>query len=265
MRATYGLSVNRPEFREMAPFYFVDFDQNAGIYGNEDIKQAYIHNIDLRYEFYPGNNETFNIGIFYKDFTNPIEVSIRGNNPTQFSFDNIASAYSYGIETEARKTLGFISDGLRDFSAVFNLALIKSSVSFDRPLQGQSPYIVNVGLFYQKPEKGISASLVYNRIGKRIIAIGRPSPNEWESIPDIYEMPRNEADLSVTKKIGEFVEVKAGIKDLFGEKVIYQQNVNTVVDMSLYGGDGTKAFDRNQVTKSFFPGRQFSFGISVKL
>jgi outer membrane receptor for ferrienterochelin and colicin len=265
LRATYGLSVNRPEFREMAPFYFVDFDQNAGIYGNENIKQAYIHNIDLRYEFYPGNNETFNIGIFYKDFTDPIEVSIRGNNPNQFSFDNIASAYSYGIETEARKTLGFISDGLRDFSAVFNLALIKSSVSFDRPLQGQSPYIVNVGLFYQKPEKGISASFVYNRIGKRIIAIGRPSPNEWESIPDIYEMPRNEADLSVTKKIGEFVEVKVGIKDLFGEKVIYQQNVNTIVDMSLYGGDGTKAFDRNQVTKSFYPGRQFSFGISVKI
>jgi hypothetical protein len=35
--------------------------------------------------------------------------------------------------------------------------------------------------------------------------------------------------------------------------------------MSLYGGDGTKAFDRNQVTKSFYPGRQFSFGISVKI
>lgn len=264
LRVTYGLSVNRPEFREMAPFYFVDFDQNAGIYGNENIKQAYIHNFDLRYEFYPGNNETFNVGIFYKDFTNPIEVMIMGNNPTQFSFDNISSAYSYGLETEARKSLDFISEKLKNFTAVFNLALIKSSVAFDRPLQGQSPYIINVGLFYQKPDKGFAASLVYNRIGQRIVAVGRPSPNEWESIPDIYERPRNEADLSVSKTIGERLELKAGIKDIFGEKIVFQQNVKTVVDMSYYGSDGSKAFDRIQVTKAYYPGRQFSVGLSYK-
>ncbi len=264
VRLTYGMSINRPEFREMAPFYFVDFDQNAGIYGNEDIKQAYIHNFDIRYELYPGNNETFNVGIFFKQFTNPIEVSIRGNNPAQFSFDNISSAYSFGLETEARKSLGFISDRLEDFTAVVNLSLIKSSVAFDRPLQGQSPYIVNIGLFYQKPEQGFMASLVYNRIGKRIIAVGRPSPNAWESIPDIYEMPRNEADLALSKKIGERFEIKAGIKDLFGEQVVYQQNVKSVVDMTNYGGDGTKAFDRTQNTKSYYPGRQYSLGLSVK-
>ena len=264
VRFTYGVSINRPEFREMAPFYFVDFDQNAGIYGNENIKQAYIQNFDIRYELYPGNNETFNVGIFYKSFLNPIEVAIRGNNPAQFSFDNVSSAYSFGLETEARKTLGFISERLENLTAVINLSLIKSSVAFDRPLQGQSPYIVNIGLFYQKPESGFMASLVYNRIGKRIIAVGRPSPNEWESIPDIYEMPRNEADFAVSKRIGERLEIKAGIKDLFGEKVVYQQNVKSVVDMSYYGGDGTKAFDRTQNTKSYYPGRQYSLGLSVK-
>lgn len=264
VRFTYGMSVNRPEFREMAPFYFVDFDQNAGIYGNEDIKQAYIHNFDLRYELYPGNNETFNAGIFFKHFINPIEVAIRGNNPTQFSFDNISSAYSFGLETEARKSLGFITDRLEKLTAVVNLSLIKSSVAFDRPLQGQSPYIVNLGLFWQDTDRGFMASLVYNRIGKRIIAVGRPSPNEWESIPDIYEMPRNEADLAVSKKIGERLEIKAGIKDLFGEKVVFQQRVSSVVDMSYYGGDGTKMFDRTQNTRSYYPGRQFSLGISMK-
>lgn len=264
LRFTYGMSVNRPEFREIAPFYFVDFDQNAGIYGNENIKQAYIHNFDFRFEFYPGNNETFNAGVFFKNFTNPIEVAIRGNNPTQFSFDNIPSAYSYGFETEARKNLGFINDRLKNFSSVFNLALIKSSVAFDRPLQGQSPYIINMGLFYQNQDRGFMASIVYNRIGKRIIAVGRPSPNEWESIPDIYEMPRNECDLSFSKRIGRRVDFKAGIKDLFGEMAIYQQNVNTVVDMSYYGSDGYKSFDRSQITKAYYPGRQYSIGISYK-
>ena len=264
IRFTYGLSINRPEFREIAPFYFVDFDQNAGVYGNENIKPAYIHNFDLRYELYPGNNETFNVGIFYKDFTNPIETSIRGNNPTQFSFDNVSSAYSYGLETEARKSLDFIGARFENFSMVFNLALIRSSVVFDRPLQGQSPYIVNVGLFYQKPDKGLMASIVYNRIGKRIIAVGRPSPNEWESIPDIYEMPRDEVDLAFSRKIGKRMELKAGIKDLMGKKITFQQNIHTVVDMSYYGADGFKSFDRSQITRSYKPGRQYSMGISFK-
>ncbi|MBK9391050.1 MAG: carboxypeptidase-like regulatory domain-containing protein [Bacteroidetes bacterium] len=109
LRAAYGLSVNRPEFRELAPFYFVDFDLNAGIYGNPSIKQSYIHNIDLRFEHYPSPNETFNIGLFYKHFSNPIEMTIMGNSPTQYSFENVTSAYSYGIETDVRKSLGFIS------------------------------------------------------------------------------------------------------------------------------------------------------------
>jgi len=258
------MSVNRPEFREMAPFYYVDFNQNAGIYGNVNIKQAYIHNFDVRYEIYPGNNETFNIGLFFKNFTNPIEVSIRGNNPTQFSFDNISSAYSFGLETEARRSLGFISSRLENFTTVINLALIKSSVAFDRPLQGQSPYIINIGLFYQEQEKGFMASIVYNRIGKRIIAVGRPSPNEWESIPDIYEMPRDEMDIAVSKQIGRRIEIKAGIKDLLGEEQVYQQKVKHVVDMSYYGGDGMKAFDRTQNTKAFYPGRQYTLGLSYK-
>lgn len=264
IRLTYGMSVNRPEFREAAPFYFVDFDQNAGIYGNENIKSAYIHNLDLRYELYPGNNETFNAGIFYKHFTNPIEVAIRGNNPTQFSFDNISSAYSFGLETEARKNLGFVNDRLEKLTAVVNLSLIRSSVAFDRPLQGQSPYIVNIGLFWQDNDRGLMASVVYNRIGKRIIAVGRPSPNAWESIPDIYEMPRNETDLAVSKKIGKNFELKAGIKDLFGELVVYQQQVRTVVDMSYYGGDGTKVFNRSQNTRSWYPGRQYSMGLTYR-
>lgn len=264
VRFTYGMSVNRPEFREMAPFYFVDFDQNAGIYGNENIKNAYIHNFDLRFELYPGNNETVNVGLFYKTFRNPIEATIVGYSPTQFTFNNISSAYSYGLEAEARKSLGFIYERFADLSAVINIALIKSSVAFDRPLQGQSPYIINAGLFYQKPEKGLMISLVYNRIGKRIIAVGRPSPNQWESIPDIYELPRNELDMTLSRKFGKRFELKGGIKDLFGEQIVYQQNIKTAVDMSYYGGDGIRTFNRAQNTKSWYPGRQYSLGISVK-
>jgi hypothetical protein len=273
LRAAYGLSVNRPEFRELAPFYFVDFDLNAGIYGNPEIKQAYIHNFDLRFEHYPSPNETFNIGAFYKNFRNPIEMVIMGNSPTQYSFENVSSAYSYGIEMDVRKSLGFIS-GYENFSVILNAAIIKSQVKFDegdlhrdRALQGQSPYMVNAGLFYYNDNNGLMMTLMYNIIGKRIVAVGRPSPNNWEDIPDIYEMPRNVLDLAVSKKIGKNFEIKAAIKDILNEKVEMMQNVKTSVDMNdLTGGSqsGTKDFDRDQITKSFQPGRYMTFGITYK-
>jgi outer membrane receptor protein involved in Fe transport len=77
-------------------------------------------------------------------------------------------------------------------------------------------------------------------------------------------MPRNVADLAVSKKIGERIEIKAGIKDIFGEKVVFQQNVDTVVDMSYYGSDGTKTFDRTQNTKAYYPGRQYSLSVTMR-
>jgi outer membrane receptor for ferrienterochelin and colicin len=273
LRLAYGMSVNRPEFREIAPFYYVDFEMNAGIYGAPQIKQAYIHNFDIRYELYPKSGESFTFGGFYKKFSNPIEQIILGNSPTQYSFENVLSAYSYGLEADARKSLDFIQ-GLKNFTLVLNTAIIKSRVQFsegslfrDRPLEGQSPYIVNAGLFFQN-EKGLMLSILYNVIGKRIAAVGRPSPNKWEDIPNIYEMSRNVIDLTFSKMIGKKFEIKGGIKDLLNEKVKYVQTVNTLVDMNAYtnGADnGSKYFKRDQVTRSFLPGRYFSIGISMKL
>jgi hypothetical protein len=273
IRMAYGLSVNRPEFREMAPFYFVDFDLNAGIYGNPAIKQAYIQNFDLRFEHYPTPNETFNIGLFYKNFKNPIETIIMGNSPTQYSFENVKSAYSYGIETDIRKSLGFIP-GADNFSVILNATLIKSQVKFgdgdlkrNRPLEGQSPYMVNAGIFYYNDHNGLMVTLLYNIIGKRIVAVGRPSPNEWEDIPNIYEMPRNVIDLAISKKIGKNIEIKAGIKDILNEKVTMSQTVNANVNMTeVTNGtqNGTEYFKREQITKSFNPGRYFTLGVAMK-
>jgi outer membrane receptor for ferrienterochelin and colicin len=273
IRAAYGLSVNRPEFRELAPFYFVDFDMNAGIYGNPAIRQAYIHNFDLRFEHYPSPNETFNIGLFYKNFRNPVEMVIIGNNPTQYTFENVLSAYSYGIETDVRKSLGFIS-GAENFSVILNAALIKSKVQFgkgelnrDRPLQGQSPYMINAGIFYYNDDNGLMVTLLYNIIGKRIVAVGRPSPNQWEDIPNIYELPRNLLDLAVSKKITKKLEIKAGIKDILNQQIRLVQTINTSVTMSEINGANSsdvKHFLRDQVTKSCTPGRYLTLGITYK-
>ncbi len=268
IRVAYGLSVNRPEFREMAPFYFVDFDLNAGIYGNPSVKQAYVNNFDLRFEHYPSPDEILNVGIFYKTFTNPIEMIIMGNNPTQYSYQNVESAYSYGIEADVKKTFRFLSAD-ENFSFIMNAALIRSRVDFaegdlnpDRPLQGQSPFMVNTGLFYYNDRSGFMVTALYNIIGKRIVAVGRPSPNEWESIPDIIEMPRNVVDLMISKKIGNHFEIKGSFKDLLNHRILHTQTVDAVIDLNDL--NGPREFKREQITRYYHPGRNASVTVSYK-
>lgn len=76
LRFAYGTTVNRPEFRELAPFTYYDFIFDGSKRGNKDIKVATIHNFDLRYDFYPSKGEVITFGAFYKKFYNPIEAAI---------------------------------------------------------------------------------------------------------------------------------------------------------------------------------------------
>lgn len=96
----------------------------------------------------------------------------RAGGSYQFSFENARSARNYGVEIDLRKSLAFI--GMNNFMLTLNAAWIESKVLFgeqsrehDRPMQGQSPYLVNAGLFYQNGRIGFAAGILYNRIGKR--------------------------------------------------------------------------------------------------
>lgn len=264
LRAAYGRSVNRPEFRELSPSVFYDFDLGSNVMGNYDLKAAYIDNVDLRYEWYPSKGEQVSLALFYKHFKNPIEwtYTVAGGTDLIYSFINALGADNYGVELDIRKNLDFI--GLKDFSFSFNGAFIKSSVRFapgtndiDRPMQGQSPYLINTGLFYNNTEKGWSAAILYNRIGKRIIGVGNrygiAADGSAKNIPNSYEMPRNNLDISLGKKLGRW-EIKATVRDLLGEKYLFQQ-------FEKINKDG-KEQTISEVTRSYKPGINISITVS---
>jgi len=273
IRLAYGMTVNRPEFREIAPMLFYDFEKKAGIRGNPDLVNGYIHNYDLRYEFYPSLSELFTLGVFYKKFIHPIETKvIPAGSGIDYSFDNAESAYDYGAEIEFKKTLDNLSgtntllNKLKHFSLLFNATAIKSTVKFEkgnlqdnRPLQGQSPYIVNVGIYYNNDSTGWMFSVMYNVIGKRIVFVGDP----YSGNPDTYEMPRNVVDLTVKKSIGKHLEFKGGIQDMFSQNVRYQQTIKFNKDTN-GDGNGNVLVSRNQTLLSYKPGAYYTLGISFK-
>lgn len=258
-RLSYGRTVNRPEFREVSTSVFYDFDLASNVEGNAALKPAYIDNFDFSYEFYPSEGELVSASLFYKRFNDPIEWVYTLNGGTDYTYSNVnaESADNYGIEVDIRKNLDFI--GMKHFSLSFNGALIKSKVNFEkgstqksRPMQGQSPYLINTGLFYQN--RGWNAAVMYNRIGKRIVGVGRSmgSGENIVNVPDSYEMPRNAIDLSVSKQFGKHIEAKIGIRDLLAEKITYQQFQET------------NHGEVEQINRQYKPGRNFNVNISYK-
>ena len=267
LRLAYGRSVNRPEFREVSPSVYYDFDLASHVQGNVDLKSCYIHNIDLRYEFYPSRGEQITLAGFYKRFENPIEwtYTVAGGTSLIYSFENAESADNFGVELDIRKDLAFI--GLRNFSLSFNGTLIHSRVNFpegsrneNRPMQGQSPYLVNTGLFYKNEKLQLNVSLLYNRIGKRIIGVGRSEGSSGSEdnarVPDSYEMPRDVLDFSISKKFGKHVELKANLRDLLAQKVSYKQFDEVT------SKDGA-TYEVVQVTRQYKPGRNIGLSCVV--
>lgn len=235
VRLAYARTINRPEFREIAPFAYYDFIFNNVMFGNPDLKTPSIDNVDLRYEYYPAAGELISLGTFFKHFINPIEQYFRpgaGSGGTRnFQFDNAPSAISTGIEVEMRKSLEpiFKTGLLSRFSIGANASYIFSRVSLGkqavgqertRIMMGQSPYVINTGLYYSKSESRLQFNIQYNVIGRRLFVVGT------EGTPDVYEMPRNVIDFSVSKGIGKHIEVRAGVQDLLNQSVLLKQDSN---------------------------------------
>jgi outer membrane receptor protein involved in Fe transport len=268
LRMAYGRSVNRPELRELSPTVYFDFDLFNEIGGNENLKKASIDNLDLRYEFYPLFGETVSLGVFYKHFKNPIEWTfIDMGGSLRYNYENAEAAESWGVELDVRKNLDFI--GIRGFSLVLNTAWIENRVHFkpgeivsesDRPMQGQSPYVVNAGLYYQSENQGLNISLLYNRIGKRIVGLGKSNsinPDINTLIPDSYEMPRNALDFTIGKTIGKNIELRCSVRDILSEAIVYKQFPKFEKDGAIY--------HREQITRQYNPGQSISVGVVLKI
>ncbi len=275
IRLAYAYTVNRPEFRELAPFLYYDFNLNANVQGNEKLKIAQIQNIDFRWEYYPSPNELVSVGGFYKNFTNPIENFLPqrgGPSILDYTFINAKSAYSYGIEAEIRKSFSELSGDafLKNITLQANASYIisrinlgdfvtlpsgisndpydaKSITDVKRPMMNQSPYLINAGAYYSNEETGWQASILYNVYGKRIFAVGNILN------PTVYEMPRNVIDITVTKTFAKKWEARLAVQDILNQAVRLEQDFTR--DSDINSSD-------NQTIRSFKKGSYVTVGLS---
>lgn len=264
IRASYSETVNRPEFRELASFGFYEYVTGLFVFGNPTNTRAKIKNYDFRYEIYPGKAQLLSVSTFYKKFTDPIEFATLPVNINEATYSNIPTATVYGIEAEFRVLLSTLFRSksekslLNKFTISGNGAYIKSKVLLGkakdsseifRPLQGQSPYIINVAIGFSDENTGLSSTLSLNRIGERLAIAGS------KDRPDFYDKERTVIDFQIAKTfLDNKVEVKFNLRDFLAQQiVVYLDN------------DKTKSFtEQDRIFSSNNAPRTFIFSASFK-
>jgi outer membrane receptor protein involved in Fe transport len=233
-RFSVSRTLARPEYREIAPIETRDVLNGDDVLGNDQLQRTNVVNADARWEWYPRSDEIISVGFFAKQFTNPIErvYQAAGSGTRVVFYTNAESATNYGVEVEARKNLGFIASSLERFEGFTNVTVMESRIHLGtdtrasatnttRRMVGQAPYVVNAGLTYFAQNNGLSATVLFNRVGPRIFAAGdRP-------LPDVIEEPRNNLDLSLRLPVAGAFSARIDAKNLIDAAYVVRQGTVT--------------------------------------
>jgi TonB-dependent receptor len=267
LRAAYGKTLARPTLREMAPYVSYEFVNDYSFAGNVNLRRTLIDNYDLRWEWFSRPGEIYAVSGFYKRFDNAIERSIvpgvTPDNP-EITYRNVDEGLLYGIEVEVRKSLDVVAKALSNFQLGMNLSLIHSEVDIPadklasiktvdpnriefadntRPLQGQSPYLVNLDLSYDLAKTGTFIGVQFNRFGDRLTEVTS------DATPDVYEKARSTVDLNVSQSLGHYLNLQLGVKNLTDEKIEFVHTFK----------------DTDYIRRAYSTGRAFKLGLTYSI
>jgi len=244
LRIGYSQTLTRPDFQELSPFAFAAYFGADRFQGNPDLNRTYIHNYDLRYEYYLTSSEYMGVGVFKKQISDPIELvgrPIAGSINQLFTYANAKSADLQGVEFDFRKEFWnlfrfetnfyFIRSNVNVLSweqATFAQAGILSNLdpaaaysptNIKRPLQGQSEFVANFKIdFFLTKRKNTTLGIFYNFFGDRIYAVGTAGT------PDAYERGVGLTDIVFSHNQDDKVDFKFAARNIFDQRFrIYQE------------------------------------------
>ncbi len=217
-------TIARPQFRELAPQVYQDFDSDRQFLGNPLLVDSELLNAEARYEWFFARDQRLTLAGFYKKIDNPIETVAffpAGAENFQVGFANAPSARLYGGEIEAQKFIRL--DGLGpDFFATRRLVLIanytftKSEIQAGTdlvaspfqplngnpvlqpanllfgdgaPLVGQSDHLVNLQVGIEDTESLSQATVLFTYASDRVTTRGPVAASGGVRLPDLTERP----------------------------------------------------------------------------
>lgn len=239
-RFGYSQTLSRPDLRELSPTRFRDEESGLLERGNPNLRVTEIENLDARVEYYFGRRQSLTLGAFYKTFDNPIERTFaREGDEFLRSFFNADSAELRGVEAEIEWTLpfdqwitgsNFIDD--RRFYVIANVTWTDSEITLNpdaardrqtdssRPLQGQSEWLSNLQLGYERHDGRERLAVLLNYAGERIRDVGLSgAPNQMEKPPLMLDLVYARTFDVASREL----EVSFNARNLLGERYEVEQ------------------------------------------
>jgi outer membrane receptor protein involved in Fe transport len=281
LRVHGSKTIARPQFRELAPQLYQDFESNRQFLGNPLLIDSQLYNAEARVEWFFARDQRVTAAGFFKKIDNPIEAVAfvaGGSTSLQTGFSNAPSAKLWGGEIETQKYFALDTLG-GDFFATKRLVVIanytytkseieagnqlvaspilgappvQSSLLFNDggPLVGQSDHLVNFQLGFEDTASLSQLTVLVNYASERVT--NRGPVVEGVRLPDIIEKPGLTIDLVARQGFelaGADFELKFQARNL--TKTRYQEYQTFPNDVRVD-------------TNTYDVGRKFSLSLSAK-
>lgn len=276
-------TIARPQFRELAPQLYQDFESDRQFIGNPYLIDSKLYNAELRFEWFFAQEQRLTLAGFYKKIKDPVETiaTFTPDGRLQTGFSNAPEAQLYGGEIEIQKY--FPLEGLggdffstRRIAVVANYSYSKSEIKAGTemvpdpiqpsgtprmqqanmlfrdgaPMTGQSDHLVNFQLSLEDTEKLSQIAVLLNYASERVTNRGPVSSGV--RLPDLVEKPGFRLDLVARQGItigSADLELKLEARNLTGTGYREYQDF----------GDRLLHINRYDL------GRTFTIGLGVKL
>jgi TonB-dependent receptor len=270
LRGHISKTIARPQFRELAPQLYQDFESDRLFFGNPFLSDSQLYNGELRGEWYFAKDQRISLAGFYKRIDNPIEAvafPAGSGDVLQTGFANAPRAKLYGGEVEMQKyvdldRLGGEFFATRRIIAIANYTYTQSAISAGTQrvasplsgtnlnrlpanilfrdgaaLVGQSDHLVNLQIGIEDKTRLSQLTLLFNYASNRVTNRGPVSSGV--RLPDLIERPGIRLDVVARQGIpvlGKQVELKFEARNLTGTGYReFQSFANgTTVDINRY-------------------------------
>lgn len=290
LRLAGSLSQTLPEFKEIAPFEYVS-PEGLIEAGNRNIQASNNVNIDLKYEFFPTNDQLLSVTTYYKTIEDAINRSLRTGGGDVFSYYNTGDARIFGVELEGRMYLIQKRDSLPNLRLSGNVSYINHTQNLkdeteginensaprtfqyrgvdEIGIEGASDWTTNLALTFNTGKQyPYEMTLAGNYASDRIYALGSPifqgeDPNNpGEFLEDknfngeIIEQGFVVLNFTLNKQINENLSLRLTGQNLLNPNIERYQKVASDF--------GNSTATQDETVLSYKRGIDFSLRISYK-
>jgi len=248
----------RPPVPAQVPVRYFDYFFALYWGGDPSYRTGSAWNADLRYERVKGPYRLLAVGLFYKTFRNLPEIYLEPASYAEvlvFKTRNRPYGQVSGVEVEVREILWGDEASPRLWSYL-NATLSESGGNilrslrdpYNERLQGQAPYVVNVGLI-GRPTQKWEVSTFLNYTGPQIWAVGF----DRNVYPNILERGRTFWEWQVVRRLGRW-ELRASVWDVLNQPYRRIQRV----------GNENRPFNPDQDAMSVYQRDEWRFYLTVR-